>query len=153
MSGVPERSRMVPPLPLLVGLVLGLGCGLVWPWPIGPHAVVLTCGILLLGLVGVAVWWLLHAFRRHDTSADPKDEVTAIVDTGPFRYSRNPAYISAAMLQVAVGLLFNTAWVLLTTIPAMIVIQFVVVLKEEAYLEHEFGDAYLEYKSRVRRWI
>lgn len=144
---------MMPPMPLFVGLLLGLACHWVWPWPIGPYAVVLPCAILLLGLVVVTVWSLLRAFRRHGTSSDPNDEVTAIVDTGPFRYSRNPSYIGAAMLQVALGLLFNAAWILLTTIPAMVVIHYVVVLKEEAYLEHKLGAAYLDYKSRVRRWI
>ena len=47
----------------------------------------------------------------------------------------------------------NSVWILLTIIPAMIVIHKVVVLREEAYLEDKFSDDYLDYKSRVRRWI
>ncbi len=144
---------MLPPLPCLLGFVLGLACDWVWPWPLGPYRYVLPAGVFLAVLVGVSVVSLLRAFKRHGTSADPKEETTAIVDTGPFRFSRNPAYVGAGLLQAVLGLIFNNVWVLLTIIPAMIVIHYVVVLREEAYLEAKFGEAYLGYKSRVRRWI
>lgn len=84
---------------------------------------------------------------------DPNEETTAIVDTGPLRFSRNPAYVAAGLLQAVLGLLFNNVWVLLTIMPAIIVIHYVVVLRQEAYLEEKFGEAYRDYKSRVRRWI
>lgn len=153
MSGAAERSRMMPPLPCLLGFVLGLVCDWVWPWPIGPYEYVLPAGVLLAVVVVVLVVFLLRAFSRHGTSPDPKEESTAIVDTGPFRFSRNPSYVGAGLLQAVLGLLFNNVWVLLTIVPAMIVIHYVVVLREEAYMEEKFGDAYLDYKSRVRRWI
>ena len=139
--------------PCLLGLVLGLACDWVWPWPLGPYAYVLPAGALLAVVVVVLVVSLMRAFKRHGTSPDPKEESTAIVDTGPFRFSRNPAYVGAGLLQAVLGLLFNTVWVLLAIIPAMIVIHHVVVLREEAYLEEKFGAEYLDYKSRVRRWI
>ncbi len=153
MSEADGRSRMLPPLPCLLGFVLGLACDWAWPWPLGLYEYVLPAGILLAVVVVVAVVTLLRAFSRHDTSADPNEEVTAIVDTGPFRFSRNPAYVAAGLLQAVLGLLFNNVWVLLTIIPAMIVIHYVVVLREEAYLEEKFGQEYLDYKARVRRWI
>ncbi len=153
MSEAARRSRMMPARPCLLGLLLGVACDWVWPWPLGPYLYVLPAGLFLAVLVGVSVVSLLRAFKRHDTSADPKEETTAIVDSGPFRFSRNPAYLAMGALHAVLGLLFNNVWILLTIIPAMIVIHKVVVLKEEAYLEDRFGDMYLDYKSRVRRWI
>ncbi len=153
MSEEARRSRMMPPLPGLLGFLLGVACDWMWPWSLGPYQYVLPAGVFLAVLVGVSVVSLLRAFKRHDTSPDPSGEATAIVDTGPFRFSRNPAYLAAGALQAVLGLLFNNVWVLLTIIPAMIVIHKVVVLKEEAYLEDKFGERYLDYKSRVRRWI
>ncbi len=96
---------------------------------------------------------LSRTFERHATSGNPYKESTAIVDTGPFRLSRNPMYLTVAVLQAALGLLFNNVWVLLMLVPALIAIHYVVVLGEEAYLEAKFGDAYLDYKSHVRRWM
>ena len=143
----------MPVLPCLLGFLLGVACNWVWPWRLGPYQYVLPAAVFLAVLVGVSVVSLLRAFKRHDTSADPKEETTAIVDTGPFRFSRNPAYLAAGALQAVLGLLLNNVWILLTIIPAMIVIQKMVVVREEAYLEDKFGDVYLDYKSRVRRWI
>ena len=144
---------MMPARPCVVGVVLGLACDWVWPWPIGPYEYVLPAAILLAVVILVLVVWLLRSFKRHGTPPDPKKESTAIVDTGPFRFSRNPSNVAAGLLQAVLGLLLNNAWILLTIIPAMIVIHYVVVLREEAYLEDKFGGEYLEYKSRVRRRI
>lgn len=144
---------MPPVRPCALGVALGLLLDWIWPWPLGSYEYVLPAGVLLTILVAVCVVALLRAFKRHGTSSDPKEETTAIVDSGPFRYSRNPAYVAAAILQAALGLLFNNVWILLLIIPAMITIHYVVVLKEEAYLESRFGNEYLDYKSRVRRWI
>ena len=152
MSDMAQRSRLTAH-PCLLGFVVGLVCDWIWPWPLGPYEYVLPAGALLAVVVIVLVMSLMRAFKRHGTSADPNEEPTAIVDTGPFRFSRNPAYIGAGLLQAALGLFFNNVWVLVTIIPAMIVIHYVVVLKEEVYLEAKLGEEYLDYKSRVRRWI
>ena len=71
----------------------------------------------------------MRSFKLHVTSHDPKEEIAAIVDSGPFILSRYPAYVSADLLQAALGLLFNNVWILLFIIPALIVIHYVVVLK------------------------
>ena len=152
MSEVDKRSRITAH-PCLLGFVLGLAVNWVWPSSIGPYKYVLPVGILLAVLVGALVVKIARAFKRHRTSSEPKEEATAIVDTGPFRFSRNPAYVAAGLLQAVLGLLFNNLWILIMIIPAMIVINYVVVLKEEAYPEEKFGEDYLDYKSRVRRWI
>jgi len=148
-----QRSRMTPPLPCLLGFFLGVACDWVWPWPVGPYPFVLPTGVFLLVLVGLSVAHLLQTFERHGTASDPKEEATAIIDTGLFRFSRNPGYLTAGALQASLGLLLNNVWVLLTVLPALFVIDRVVVLREEAYLEDRFGEPYLEYKAKVRRWI
>ncbi len=144
---------MPPGRPFLLGVVLGAVLHWLWPWPVGPYDYVLPAGVLLTGLFILFVVTGLRAFKRHGTSPDEKKETSAIVDTGPYRFSRNPAYIAAAILQAALGFFFNNVWILLMIVPVIIVLHYVVVLKEEAYLEARFGSAYLDYKSRVRRWI
>ena len=153
MKDVDLRSRMSPTLPCVVGVVLGVVCGWVWPWRIGLTRYVLPSGVFLGVLVALLTASLLHSFKRHRTSSDPRREVTAIVDTGLYRFSRNPGYVGAGAVQVVVGLLLNNAWIVLMVIPAMVVIHRWVVLGEEAHLEAKFGEEYLKYKARVRRWI
>lgn len=149
----PKKSRLLPPLPNLVGVIVGLLLGWLHPWPIGDYTYVLPTGLVLAAVVGALNVSMARAFKRHGTPPDPSEETTAIIDTGPFKYSRNPVYVSFALLQVALGLLFNNAWVVLLTLPASTVVHYVVVLREEAYLECKFGGEYLRYKSQVRRWL
>lgn len=152
-DSAPSKSRMPPPLPNLIGVILGLLIGWPAPWPIGTYVYVLPVGLVLLALVVWASINMAREFKRHGTPADPARETTAIIDTGPFKYSRNPAYLSAALLQVTLGFLFNNVWIVLLTLPATVAVHYLVVLREEAYLEHKFGAEYLRYKSRVRRWL
>ena len=116
-------------------------------------SLLLAFGLLLVGLAVVGIVTIQRAFGQHGTPANPYEETTAIVDTGPFRLSLNPIYINMAIIQAALGFLFNNMWILLMIFPAMIVIHNRVVLLEVAHLEAKFGDAYLDYKSRVGRWI
>jgi protein-S-isoprenylcysteine O-methyltransferase Ste14 len=100
---------------------------------------------------------LLVAFERElsraRTSANPYRPTTAIVTTGPFRMSRNPAYLGMAVIYVGLALVADAPWALATLIPALLVIQLGVIAREERYLESRFGDQYLSYKRQTRRWI
>ena len=147
------KSRMPPPLPCLIGVLAGAAIDWWLPWSIGPRPLTIAAGTLTFA----AMVWLAvatgRAFRRHATPVDPVYETTAIIDTGPFRFTRNPAYVAACLLQAAIGWFLDNAWILVFIIPAVVAIQQLVVLREEAYLEAKFGEAYLRYKGKVRRWI
>lgn len=144
---------MPPPLPCLIGLITGVGLYLIFPLSFPSRIVTVVLGVIGVVVVVALSVAMSRAFDRHNTSANPKSETTAIVDTGPFKYSRNPAYLTVGILQVAIGLLLNNVWVVVLTAPALIAIHMMVVKKEERYLEDKFGNEYLQYKSRVRPWI
>lgn len=150
---IPQKSRMPPLLPCLLGVVAGAGIGLVQPWPIARYAYALSAGLLLIALAAALMTSLTYAFRRSGSPPDPRLETTAIIDSGPFRYSRNPVYVAFALLQIALGFVMNNAWIIFLAIPAVLAMQQIVIVREEAYLEARFGDEYLCYKRRVRRWL
>lgn len=147
------KSRMPPPLPCLIGLLLGLVLGWLWPWRIAPYPWAQALGVAALAGVAALGTAMSQAFRRHGTSPDPAHETTALVDSGPFRWSRNPAYLTAGLLQIALGCFFNNAWIVLLVLPALAAIHYLVVVREEAYLEAKFGQAYRDYRARVRPWL
>lgn len=90
---------------------------------------------------------------RAGTNVNPAKPATALVTTGPFRLSRNPLYVSLTLLYVGIALLFNAVmpWLLLPGV--LWVVQYGVIKREEAYLEGRFGQAYLDYAAKVRRWL
>ena len=77
----------------------------------------------------------------------------AIVKVGPYRFSRNPIYLAFSLFQTGIALAVNDAWILVTLLPAISVMSFVVIPREERYLEACFGDEYERYKASVRRWL
>ena len=91
--------------------------------------------------------------RDAGTPANPYKPVSNVVTEGPFRYTRNPAYLSMAMIYTGIAALANALWAMLLLPGALLVIQRGVIEREERYLERKFGEEYLRYKARVRRWI
>lgn len=91
--------------------------------------------------------------HRADTSPDPGVSVRALVMRGPFRITRNPIYLALTLIYFGVTCIFNSLAALALLPIALAIIHFGVILREEKYLERKFGQSYLGYKLRVRRWI
>ena len=90
---------------------------------------------------------------RAKTSFDARKPTSALVTSGIFRVSRNPTYLSLALLQAGLAFAFQSFWLLLLVVPAVALTHWGVVLREERYLDHKFGDEYSQYARRVRRWL
>ena len=76
-----------------------------------------------------------------------------IVNDGPFRYTRNPMYLSLLPFYVGGALLFQLPWAWVLLLPVFLGLHFGVIVPEEKYLESKFGETYVRYKERVRRWL
>ena len=154
-NGVPDKANVIalPPLIYATAFVLGLLLHLAFPIHFLPSTLVRWLGSLFILIAGLIVVSALRALRRAQTTFDVSKPTTAIVTEGPFRYSRNPMYVSLTLLYLGVTCWMNALWILLLVVPLLVVIQRGVIAREEAYLERKFGEAYLSYKSRVRRWI
>ncbi len=88
-----------------------------------------------------------------ETNINPFKPTTAIVSSGPFRFTRNPLYLSVTLIYLGLTLAVNTWWAFLLLGPVLLFIHFGVVLREERYLERRFGESYREYRLRVRRYL
>lgn len=149
-SGVPVH----PPLWFLSALLLG---ALIddrvyrllifqndkWRW-IGVVVAVLGIALVAIGR---------RTMIKHGTNVNPTQPTTAIVETGPFRFTRNPLYVGITLAYVGFSFLLDTWWSLFLLVPVWIVMHLFVVRREEAYLKRKFGDAYRNYCRRVRRYL
>jgi protein-S-isoprenylcysteine O-methyltransferase Ste14 len=79
--------------------------------------------------------------------------VPRLTTEGPFRYSRNPSYLALAMIYAGIASVRNSLWAVLLLAPVVWVIGREVIGREERYLERAFGEEYLTYKGKVRRWV
>lgn len=141
-----------PPLVYFGLLVVGIVIGNFIPIPVPSSVLALIFGIPL-ALVGVYLLVnSLRAFARADTPPDFRP-VKAVVTGGPYRYTRNPIYISFSLIYAGVGVAFESLVALLLLSAAIVLIDRVIIPREEKYLEQRFGEEYLRYKAKVRRWI
>jgi protein-S-isoprenylcysteine O-methyltransferase Ste14 len=102
---------------------------------------------------GVLAQWGARTMRRAGTNVLPNKPSLAIVTDGPFRFTRNPLYLTNAIFYVGLTFIFNTVWPLLLLVPMLFVVDWGIIRREERYLEAKFGGDYLAYKVRVRRWL
>ena len=142
-----------PPLIFLAGLAIGFGLEGLLPGTSVPDALAWIAGGVPL-LAGLALLFSFEReFHRKQTAANPWRPTTAIATDGPYRLTRNPAYVGMALVYVGIALLAQALWVLVPLPLVLLIIDRGVIAREERYLERKFGQEYLDYKRRVRRWI
>jgi protein-S-isoprenylcysteine O-methyltransferase Ste14 len=149
------RVRVPPPLIFLVTLLAG---NLIENWLDAPRiglpspARFVAAGVFLAaGLIIILA--AANLFRRAGTHIEPWRSSSAIVCTGVYRWSRNPIYLSMAIIYIGLALGFGSVIALALLPVAILIIRTQVIAREERYLEAKFGDAYRSYKMAVRRWF
>ena len=154
---MPERDApgviAPPPLIFVGGLAIGLGLQALLGSASPPAAVEWSVGILLI-VVGVALARSFFSALRHArTPVDPYKPTTTLVTTGPYRFSRNPGYLGMTLGYAGTTVLIGALWPFVILVPTLILIDRGVIHREERYLEGKFGEEYLRYKARTRRWL
>lgn len=118
-----------------------LGDALIWP------------GRALIALGLAAMVWAAVEFRRAQTTIIPHEMPSALVEGGPFRYSRNPIYLADLVILAGWCLSLGAPVGLLLIWPLKTVLERRFILPEEQRLEAHMGAPYRAYLDRVRRWL
>jgi protein-S-isoprenylcysteine O-methyltransferase Ste14 len=142
-----------PPLWYALAVVIGVLLDRRWPLPIAAGLPTTIAGVLSLAGWMALTFASIGQFRRSKTSIVPIRAAEAFVLSGPYHYSRNPMYVSLALLTTACGLLLKTWWPIVLLVPTLAIVQQFVILPEERYLRRRFGTEYEAYTHRVRRWL
>src|SRR6478609_7115148 len=147
--GVPIAPPLLFVIPILVSLPL------TWLWPVsfvhGPARWIGGAIVFALGVILIVAGFVTQ--RRAGTDPIPFNPSTRIVSHGLYRFSRNPMYIGFAFWTLGIAFLADSAWMLMVVPVGLVLTNQLIVTREERYLERKFGEEYLDYKQRVRRWI
>ena len=150
--------RVFPPAVPLLTVLVGIGLNQLWPIdvPFGLEArperywiggAIAICAVLGLGL------WSVVLVRKSGQSENPWKPTTQVIQRGPFGITRNPMYLQMVLVCLGFAVALANLWILLLTPICAWMLQRLAIVPEEEYLEGKFGDAYREYKRKVRRWI
>jgi protein-S-isoprenylcysteine O-methyltransferase Ste14 len=154
-----DYADVVVKPPFLFGGALLLGSLLSWLIPFGPglgsangRALAAGGAFVVVGLaLGLRAVWVL---RRAGTTEQIGEGATkAMVESGPYRFTRNPIYIALTLIYFGLAIMLTSGWMLVLLVPVLTILQRGVVLREEAYLSEKFGEAYRKYQARVPRWL
>lgn len=151
-EGAPN-VRLLPPLVYLAGFLVGCLLSLRWPTHLVDAETARTLGAIPVVAGGLIAGSAVACFWRAGTTVHPHRPSSALVTNGPYRFTRNPMYVSLALLYAGVAIAAQSLWALLILPLVLWVIRTQVIAREEAFLRGRFGDAYAAYQARVRRWL
>lgn len=151
----PDTAGVVAPPPLIYGgaLAIGLLARALFPVTFLPRLVARMLGLPLVGAGLLLFLSSLRTMHRAGTDVRPDRPTSSLVVEGPYRFTRNPIYLGFTLFYGGVTALANSLPSALLLPFVLIVMRRGVIEREEHYLERIFGQEYLQYKARVRRWI
>ena len=145
--------RFPPPFLYAAAVIGGVLLDRGWALPIGGErsremaAAAFGASFLVLIATSIGRFWLAR------TTMLPMRPASTMVISGPYQFTRNPMYLGLALLTAAFALFFNTWWIAILLVPAVFLMNRLVIAREEAYLRRRFGAEYEAYCRKVRRWI
>jgi protein-S-isoprenylcysteine O-methyltransferase Ste14 len=158
MNDVTARPNSLPWPPIVysgaiaVSVLLNVFYPLPWfgqPLP----AILSVLGWLMIAAVVALNILAIRVMRRAGTTVRPDRGTDHLVTDGPFSFTRNPLYVAGTMLVLGIGLVSGIVWFFFLALLAAFTVQKLAIEREERHLQARFGEAYLDYASRVRRWI
>ena len=149
--------RVFPPAVPLFTILLGVGLKRLWPLDLGfpppvPLNYIIGGGIIVAAILGLG-WRSVSLMRGTGQSENPYKPTTQIVTQGPYRFTRNPMYLQMVLVCIGFAIILWNVWILLLSPVCALALTWLAILPEEKYLERKFGEEYLSYKRKVRRWI
>jgi|SRR5580704_17758316 protein-S-isoprenylcysteine O-methyltransferase Ste14 len=152
-ADVANLGLVRPPFVYLAALLVGVGLDLVRPARWLPAEFGAWVGVPLMIAALALFVSSIRRFKAVGTSVPGNKPTTAIVKSGPYRFSRHPIYLAFSLLVLGVACARNSLWLLGTLAAAVSLMSFIVIPREERYLERRFGTEYLDYKAKVGRWL
>jgi protein-S-isoprenylcysteine O-methyltransferase Ste14 len=156
MDDTADIAQVIIRPPLAWGLAIIAGLALNWLVPLPFLSADLPAGwfgAMVFVLALALVVWAIVTITRAGSNVPTNLPTISIVESGPYRFSRNPNYFGMFLGLAGLAIAFDNLWLLMMLVLFVLVIRYGVVAREEAYLERKFGDVYRVYRSRVRRWL
>jgi protein-S-isoprenylcysteine O-methyltransferase Ste14 len=116
------------------------------------HSLALV-GYVLVGFAITLALSCLVLFLRARTTFIPSGRPVKLITTGPYRWTRNPVYLALTAGYLGATAIVGSVWCLLLVLVPLLYVEDRVIPFEEARLREVFGEEYVAYRSRVRRWL
>jgi protein-S-isoprenylcysteine O-methyltransferase Ste14 len=148
-----KYKKVLPPGYLFVSIVTMAALHFLFP-----VKNIITFPLNLLGAIPLAIGIVLNliadrALKKYKTTVKPFEKSTVLVTNGAFRVSRHPMYLGFVLILTGIAIFMGSLTPYLVIVAFAVLMDAVFIRTEETMLEETFGEAWLDYKRRVRRWI
>ncbi len=147
------KSKLMPPTYFLIAIVLSVILHFVLPIKKMIFPPYTYSGILFIIFGGVLNLWTDALFKKMKTRVKPYEDASELITQGPFRISRHPMYLGMTAILIGIALLHGTIITFFFPVFFFIICEVFFIGVEEKSMERNFGQRYLDYKRKVRRWI
>lgn len=148
-----SEIRLIPPTYFLLGLIPGIVLQFIFPFQLLPNPINFISGLAMICIAFALALWTGVTLKQAGTHIHIRHPTLTLVTHGPYRFSRNPMYLSLLLLIIGISLLFNFIWFLLCIPLIVFLVNVFVIQHEECNLEKLFGQAYTQYQCKARRWV
>lgn len=149
------ENKVPPPfVVVLIGAVMWMAAQIAPPLQIDSHLRLALGGtVVLSGFIFLVLGFT--AFGQAQTTIDPVnlERASSLVTSGIYRLTRNPMYVGFTVVLVGWAAYLAVPWALLGSIAFVLFTTRFQIIPEERAMSSKFGQAYVEYKERVRRWL
>jgi protein-S-isoprenylcysteine O-methyltransferase Ste14 len=147
------KTKIFPPTYLNALLILEIAVHWILPIQQIVNAPYTYLGVVLIA-IGIALnVYSVRYLEQQNTTSNYLETANRLVVTGPFRRSRNPIYLSGVLLSFGIAIFLGSLVTFAIPILIFLILNSIHIPDEEMRLEDKFGEEFLEYKQRVRRWV
>ena len=147
------NKKIMPPTYFIVLLFLSIGLHFVFPVMRLISSPYNYLGILIIIFGIILNLWTDSLFKKKQTTVKPHEMPNFFISSGPFRISRHPMYLGMALILLGVAVFLGSLITFVFPIIFVIIMEKLFIPIEEKNLEKKFGNKYIAYKKRVRKWI
>jgi len=147
---LPALPPVIFGVPVFIGALVHV---LIWRHGIIGGITGVVIGVILI-LIGILmIYWTWKVMRVHGEHPEPRIPTQTLVMSGPFKRTRNPIYSGFLLFAAGLAIALNAMAILISVFFGVAALTAFVIRREEAYLEHVFGDIYVNYSNRTGRWL
>lgn len=137
-------------VPVMIGLLFHM---FIWRMEVIGGTTGIVVGVILVVLGVGVIAWAWRTLAAHDEHPEPGVPTETLVTTGPFKRTRNPIYSGFLLIAAGMAIALNAMAMLISVFFGVAALTALVIRREEAYLEREFGEIYTKWESRTGRWL
>jgi protein-S-isoprenylcysteine O-methyltransferase Ste14 len=147
---LPALPPVIFGIPVFLGVLVHV---LIWREGIIGGIVGLVVGIILISVGVLLIWWTWKTMAAHGEHPEPSQPTDMLITTGPFKRTRNPIYSGFLLIAAGLAISLNAMAMLISVFFGVAALTVLVIRREEAYLEREFGEIYTKWENRTGRWL